>query len=150
MEIIYAPCKNTLLYIGYLKSCDKALSLMNLPCYNFPSFRYYYKRQILAPVLGKRLIYRFGPKSYGWNWPRDPRKVLPPQQKRLNQTCVYTMYFAMTWSLKWYEWLKMPWQFDNTYLQYSCINCVVQVMNEWLSSCMYSSLSFFIVFVAIC
>ncbi|XP_033752834.1 ETS homologous factor-like isoform X2 [Pecten maximus] len=30
------------------------------------AMRYYYKREILSPVLGKRLVYRFGAKSYGW------------------------------------------------------------------------------------
>ncbi|XP_061181204.1 ETS homologous factor-like [Saccostrea echinata] len=30
------------------------------------ALRYYYKTKILMPVIGKRLIYQFGPSSYGW------------------------------------------------------------------------------------
>ncbi|XP_048727987.2 ETS-related transcription factor Elf-1-like [Ostrea edulis] len=30
------------------------------------ALRYYYKTQILLPVIGKRLMYQFGPSSYGW------------------------------------------------------------------------------------
>lgn len=30
------------------------------------AMRYYYKRKILSPVLGKRLVYRFGANSSGW------------------------------------------------------------------------------------
>ena len=28
--------------------------------------RYYYKRQVFQPVLGKRLVYKFGPRAVGW------------------------------------------------------------------------------------
>ena len=31
-------------------------------------FRYYYKSQILLPVIGRRLVYKFGPKATGWRW----------------------------------------------------------------------------------
>nr|XP_022315022.1 ecdysone-induced protein 74EF-like [Crassostrea virginica] len=30
------------------------------------ALRYYYKTKVLLPVLGKRLMYQFGPSSYGW------------------------------------------------------------------------------------
>ncbi|XP_062591193.1 ETS homologous factor-like [Saccostrea cucullata] len=30
------------------------------------ALRYYYKTKVLLPVIGKRLIYQFGPSSYGW------------------------------------------------------------------------------------
>lgn len=30
------------------------------------AIRYYYKRKIMEPVLNRRLVYRFGPKSHGW------------------------------------------------------------------------------------
>lgn len=29
-------------------------------------FRYYYKSKIFQPVLGKRLVYQFGPNAKGW------------------------------------------------------------------------------------
>lgn len=30
------------------------------------SFRYYYKSKIFQPVLGRRLVYQFGPNAKGW------------------------------------------------------------------------------------
>ncbi|XP_063400530.1 ETS-related transcription factor Elf-5-like isoform X2 [Mytilus trossulus] len=33
------------------------------------AIRYYYKRKIMEPVLNRRLVYRFGPKSHGWRLP---------------------------------------------------------------------------------
>jgi len=30
------------------------------------AMRYYYKSQVLLPVYGKRLVYKFGPTATGW------------------------------------------------------------------------------------
>lgn len=37
-------------------------------------FRYYYKSQVLLPVFGRRLVYKFGPNATGW------RPILHPSQ----------------------------------------------------------------------
>lgn len=60
-----------------LEMTFSALSLSNLValcaspllCFHVSllrGFRYYYKSQVLLPVFGRRLVYKFGPNATGW------------------------------------------------------------------------------------
>ena len=53
--------KITKLYTSYLSlECFLKNLISSSP------FRYYYKSKVLQPVLGRRLVYKFGPTAHGW------------------------------------------------------------------------------------
>jgi ETS factor family protein len=39
------------------------------------AMRYYYKSQVLQPVVGRRLVYKFGPSAKGWQTPNPNFRV---------------------------------------------------------------------------
>ena len=51
-------------------------SIVTEPNTNIANFhRYYYKSQVLLPVFGRRLVYKFGPNATGWRPQHDHPKV---------------------------------------------------------------------------
>lgn len=52
-----------------IRSYDFEVLLIMLNIYEnllIKNFRYYYKSQVLLPVFGRRLVYKFGPNATGW------------------------------------------------------------------------------------